>query len=326
MNNTIRFSVNEESEGKRLDVFLAENIKEFTRSFLKKLIQENQVKLNNLILSSPSTKIKYKDQIIVNIIEKNHQNINPKKIELQIIYEDKDIVVINKPKGMVVHPGAGNYENTLVNALLFKYKKNLSDVNGTLRPGIVHRIDKETSGLLVVAKNNLAHANLGNQFSKHTIKRKYLCLSWGVIRPLDGKIKTLITRDRKNRQLMTVSDINGKKAITNYKTIKVFNIKDIPKISLLECELETGRTHQIRVHLKYKGTSLLGDKQYGKKNIKFKKINNNFFIKLNKLSGQALHAKTLEFTHPKTKKWLSFSSDLPDGFKKILNLLENLSN
>ena len=326
MNNTIKFSVNEESEGKRLDVFLTENIKEFTRSFLKKLIQENQVKLNNLILSSPSTKIKYKDQIIVNIIEKNHQNINPKKIELQIINEDKDIVVINKPKGMVVHPGAGNYENTLVNALLFKYKKNLSDVNGTLRPGIVHRIDKETSGLLVVAKNNLAHANLGNQFSKHTIKRKYLCLSWGVIRPLDGKIKTLITRDRKNRQLMTVSDINGKKAITNYKTIKVFNIKDIPKISLLECELETGRTHQIRVHLKYKGTSLLGDKQYGKKNIKFKKINNDFFIKLNKLSGQALHAKTLEFTHPKTKKWLSFSSDLPDGFKKILNLLENLSN
>ena len=326
MNNTIKFSVNEESEGKRLDVFLTENIKEFTRSFLKKLIQENQVKLNNLILSSPSTKIKYKDQIIVNIIEKNHQNINPKKIELQIIYEDKDIVVINKPKGMVVHPGAGNYENTLVNALLFKYKKNLSDVNGTLRPGIVHRIDKETSGLLVVAKNNLAHANLGNQFSKHTIKRKYLCLSWGVIRPLDGKIKTLITRDRKNRQLMTVSDINGKKAITNYKTIKVFNIKDIPKISLLECKLETGRTHQIRVHLKYKGTSLLGDKQYGKKNIKFKKINNDFFIKLNKLSGQVLHAKTLEFAHPKTKKWMSFNSDLPDGFKKILNLLENLSS
>jgi len=210
--------------------------------------------------------------------------------------------------------------------LLYKYKKNLSNLNGTLRPGIVHRIDKETSGLLVVAKNNLAHANLGDQFSKHTIKRKYLCLSWGVIRPLSGKVSTLITRDRKNRQLMTVSDINGKKAITNYKTLKVFNIKDIPKISLLECELETGRTHQIRVHLKYKGTSLLGDKQYGKKNIKFKKINNDFFIKLNKLSGQALHAKTLGFTHPKTKKYMSFNSDLPDSFKKLLNLLENLSS
>ena len=326
MKNTIKFSVDDNDSGKRLDIFLAENINEFTRSFLKKLIQEKQVKLNNTILSSPSTKIKYKDQIVINIIEKNIQHIIPKKIGLDIIHEDKDILVINKPKGMVVHPGANNYENTLVNALLYKYKKNLSNLNGTLRPGIVHRIDKETSGLLVVAKNNLAHANLGDQFSKHTIKRKYLCLAWGVIRPLSGKVSTLITRDRKNRQLMTVSDINGKKAVTNYKTLKVFNIKDIPKISLLECELETGRTHQIRVHLKYKGTSLLGDKQYGKKNIKFKKINNDFFIKLNKLSGQALHAKTLGFTHPKTKKYMSFNSDLPDSFKKLLNLLENLSS
>ena len=226
---------------------------------------------------------------------------------------------------MVVHPGAGNFENTLVNALIFKYKNSLSNINGLLRPGIVHRIDKETSGLLVVAKNNLAHSNLGDQFSKHTIKRKYLCLAWGVVRPLNGKIKTLITRDKKNRQLMTVSDISGKKAITNYKTIKVFNIKDIPKISLIECELETGRTHQIRVHLKYKGASILGDKQYGKKTLNLKKLITNFFVKLNKLSGQALHAKTLEFSHPKTKKWMSFNSDLPNGFKKILNLLENLS-
>ena len=326
MKNTIKFSVDEKDSGKRLDKYLAENINEFTRSFLKKLIKEKQVKLNNTILFNPSTKVKYKDQIIINIIDKNRQNVIPKKIKLDIIHEDKDILIVNKPKGMVVHPGANNYENTLVNALLYKYKKNLSDVNGDLRPGIVHRIDKETSGLLVVAKNNLTHANLGDQFSKHTIKRKYLCLSWGVIRPLNGKIITLITRDKKNRQLMTVSDIKGKKAITNYKTIKVFNIIDIPKISLLECELETGRTHQIRVHLKYKGTSLLGDKQYGKKNIKFKKINNDFFVKLNKLSGQALHAKTLEFVHPKTKKWMSFNSELPDGFKKILNLLENLSS
>ena len=227
---------------------------------------------------------------------------------------------------MVVHPGAGNYKDTLVNALIFKFKKNLSDINGNLRPGIIHRIDKNTSGLLVVAKNNLAHADLSSQFSNHTIKRKYLCLTWGVVRPLNGRINTLISRDKKNRQLMTVSDVNGKKAITNYKTIKVFNIKDIPKISLIECELETGRTHQIRVHLKYKGTSLLGDKQYGKKNVRFKKINNNFFYNLNNLAGQALHAKTLEFVHPITKKWMSFDSDLPDSFKKILNLLENLSS
>ena len=325
MNNTIKFSVDTKNKGKRLDVFLTENIKNYTRSFLKKLIENRQVKLNDNLLASPSTKVKFEDQIIVNIVQKNEVDLIPKKIKLDVIFEDKDILVLNKPKGMVVHPGAGNNENTLVNALLFKYKKNLSDVNGTLRPGIVHRIDKETSGLLVIAKNNLAHSNLGIQFSKHTIKRKYLCLSWGVVRPLNGRIKTLISRDRKNRQLMTVSDINGKKAITNYKTIKVFNIKDIPKISLIECELETGRTHQIRVHLKYKGVSLLGDKQYGKKNIKFKKINNEFFDKLNKLSGQALHAKTLEFVHPVNKKNMSFNSDLPNSFKKILKLLENLS-
>jgi 23S rRNA pseudouridine1911/1915/1917 synthase len=278
------------------------------------------------VLNSPSTKVKYKDQIIINIVENDEKTVKPKKIKLDIVYEDNDILIINKPKGMVVHPGAGNYEKTLVNALLFKYKKNLSNINGPLRPGIVHRIDKETSGLLVIAKNNLAHANLGQQFSDHTIERKYLCLAWGVIRPFNGKINTLISRDKKNRQLMTVSDINGKRAVTNYKTLKVFNIKDIPKISLLECELETGRTHQIRVHLKYKGTSLLGDKQYGKKNIKFKKINNDFFIKLNKLSGQALHAKTLGFVHPKTKKWMNFNSKLPEGYKKILDLLENLTS
>ncbi len=326
MNNTIKFSIDAKNSGKRLDVFLRENIKHLTRTFLKKLITGNQVLLNNKIHTSPSSKVKLKDKITINIIDKNIQNIIPQKIALDVIYEDKNILVVNKPKGMVVHPGAGNHENTLVNALLYKYKKNLSDLNGTLRPGIVHRIDKETSGLLVVAKNNSAHSNLGDQFSKHTIKRKYLCLIWGVVRPLSGKISTLITRDKKNRQLMTVSDINGKKAITNYETIKVFNIKDIPKISLLECKLETGRTHQIRVHLKYKGTSLLGDKQYGKKNIKFKKINNDFFIKLNKLSGQALHAKTLEFTHPNTKKRMSFNSDLPYEFSKILSLLENLSS
>tara|TARA_B100001121_G_C18615787_1_gene586763 strand:- start:169 stop:1149 length:981 start_codon:yes stop_codon:yes gene_type:complete len=326
MNNTIKFSVNSINSGKRLDIFLSENINQFTRSFLKKLIDSKKVKINNKVISTPSSKVKTRDKIEVHFIEEKNHNLIPEKINLDIVYEDKKVLVINKPKGMVVHPGAGNYKKTLVNALLFKYKSNLSDLNGYLRPGIVHRIDKETSGLLVIAKDNLSHADLGEQFSKHTIKRKYLCLAWGVVRPLNGKINTLITRDKKNRQLMAVSDINGKKAVTNYKTLKIFNIKDIPKISLIECELETGRTHQIRVHLKYKGSSLLGDKQYGKKNMKFKKINNDFFIKLNKLSGQALHAKTLEFTHPSTKKRMSFNSNLPDEFKKVLNLLENLSN
>ncbi len=326
MNNTIKFSIDTKDSGKRIDIFLAENITQFTRSFLKKLIEGKQVKLNDYVISSPSAKVRYKDRVLINILKINEEKITPKKINIDVIFEDKDILILNKPKGMVVHPGAGNIKNTLVNALLYKYKNDLSNINGSLRPGIVHRIDKETSGLLVVAKNNLAHVNLGNQFSKHTIKRKYICLTWGVVRPLNGKISTLISRDKKNRQLMTVSDINGKKAVTNYKTVKVFNIKNIPKISLIECELETGRTHQIRVHLKYKGTSLLGDKQYGKKNMKFKKINNEFFLRLNKLSGQALHAKTLEFIHPSTKKWMSFNSDLPDSFKKILNLLENLNS
>tara|TARA_B100001057_G_scaffold468429_1_gene527593 strand:- start:1651 stop:2631 length:981 start_codon:yes stop_codon:yes gene_type:complete len=326
MKNTIKFSVDTKNSGKRLDIFLAENSGDFTRSHFKKLIKNQQVRLNDFILSSPSIKVKYKDEILINIEDNNIKELVSNKIKLNIIFEDNDILVINKPKGMVVHPGAGNYERTLVNALLHKYKKNLSNINGTLRPGIVHRIDKQTSGLLVVAKNNLSHANLSSQFSKHTIKRKYLCLSWGVIRPLSGKIKTLITRDKKNRQLMTFSDITGKKAVTNYKTLKVFNVKDIPKISLLECELETGRTHQIRVHLKYKGSSLLGDKQYGKKNIKYKKINNKFLIKLKRLTGQTLHAKTLEFVHPKTEKWMIFNSDLPEDFKKLLNLLENLSS
>ena len=324
MNNTIKFSVDLKNSGKRLDIFLRENIKSVTRSFLKKLIENKNVKINNSIPLSPSTKVKNNDLIAITIVQKNETKIIPKKIRLEVIYEDKDILIINKPKGMVVHPGAGNFENTLVNALLYKYKNQLSDINGALRPGIIHRIDKETSGLLVIAKNNLAHSNLGEQFSNHTIKRKYLCLAWGVVRPLNGKIITLITRDKKNRQLMTVSDINGKKAITNYKTLKVFNLKDIPKISLIECELETGRTHQIRVHLKYKGTSLLGDKQYGKKNIKFKKINNEFLKNLDQLTGQALHARTLGFKHPTSKKWVYFKSDLPNEFKNILNLLENL--
>ena len=326
MDKTIQFSVNKKDSGERLDVFLSKEITNLTRSYIKKIIEKNNVKLNKIVNTSPSTKIKMNDKIEINIIEEENLKLVPKKIKLNIVFEDNDLLIVNKPKGMVVHPGAGNYKDTLVNALIYKYRKNsLSDVNGNSRPGIVHRIDKETSGLLVVAKNNLSHSNLGKQFSDHSIKRKYQCLAWGIIRPLNGRIETLIARNKKNRQLMTVTDISGKKAITNYKTIKVFNVKDIPRISLLECELETGRTHQIRVHLKYKGTSLLGDKQYGKKNIKFKKINKEFFNILSKLNGQALHAQTLEFIHPTKKKLVSFESKLPTDFKKTLDLLNKLS-
>ena len=324
MNNTIKFLVSKINV-ERLDVYLSKKMKNYTRSFIKKLILQKLVSVNRKISTSPSLKIKKNDRIIVKIVNKREKELIPKKIKLNIIYEDSDILVINKPKGLVVHPGAGNFQNTLANGLVFRYKKNLSNINGDFRPGIVHRIDKETSGLLVIAKNNLSHSILSEQFSNHTIKRKYDCLVWGVIRPLNGRIETLIARNKNNRQLMTVSEINGKRAVTNYKTLKVFASKDTPKISLVECELETGRTHQIRVHFKYKGTSLIGDEQYGKKNIKFKKINKQFLENLKLIKGQALHAKTLEFIHPTQKKWMSFGSNHPLDFEKMLSFLNNLS-
>ncbi len=289
------------------------------------MIKEKNLSINNKIIESASTRIKIGDKINFDFSYKKDDKLTPKKIDLNIVHEDTDILIIDKPKGLVVHPGAGNFENTLANALAFKYKDNLSNLNGILRPGIIHRIDKETSGLLVVAKNNFAHANLGKQFSDHTIKRKYQCLIWGVIRPLNGKIQTLISRNKKNRQLMTVSEFSGKKAVTNYVTKKIYNIKDVPKISFIECELETGRTHQIRVHLKYKGTSIIGDNKYGKKNIKFKKLNKEFENKLGKIKGQALHAQTLEFVHPTKNRWVRFKSNMPKDFKNLFDLLNNLS-
>jgi 23S rRNA pseudouridine1911/1915/1917 synthase len=324
--NSIKFSVDDLDVGKRLDVMLSEKITELTRSNIKKIIESNNVEINGLISSSPSKKLKLNDSITLIKINNKTNEIIAANIKLDIVFEDKDLVIVNKPAGMVVHPGAGNYDKTLVNALMYKYKNKLSNINGLLRPGIVHRIDKDTSGLLVVAKNNLSHSKLGKQFSDHSIQRKYLALVWGVVRPLSGKIETLISRSKKNRQLMTVSDVNGKKAITNYKTLKVFSIKDIPKISLIECNLETGRTHQIRVHMQYKGASLLGDKQYGKKNIKFKKINRDFENKLSMLNGQALHAMSLGFIHPIKNKFIMFESKLPKDLNKLFDLLEKLSS
>ena len=325
-NNSTKFLISGQDAGNRLDIVLVKLMPSLSRSNLKKIIELKQVKINNFIVESASKKLKENDSIEINLINKDKIKILPVNIKLNIVYEDKDILIINKPAGMVVHPGAGNYNNTLVNALIYKYKKKLSDVNGSTRPGIVHRIDKETSGLLIVAKNNNAHANLGKQFSDHTIKRTYHALSWGILRPLSGKIETLIGRSRKNRQLMSVTEVSGKNAITNYKTIKVFEIKDIPKISYIECKLETGRTHQIRVHMAYKGCSLLGDQQYGKKNLRFKKINADFENKLKILNRQALHAKSLGFIHPTTKKFMSFESKLPQDFQKILDLLSKLSH
>ena len=323
---TIKFFVKKNDHGKRLDVFLSSENNEFTRSYLKKMIISELVKINSKIIKSPSYKLKKGELIKLTFQESKTNKLSPWDIKLEIIFEDEDILIINKPKGLVVHPGAGNKNNTLANALVNKYKNKLSNLNGEMRPGIVHRIDKNTSGLLVVAKNNFSHAKLSKQFEDHSILRKYLCLVWGVVRPLSGRVETLISRSKKNRQLMMTSDTRGKRAITNYKTIKTFDIKNIPKISLLECELETGRTHQIRVHMKFKGTSLLGDQQYGKKNIKFKKIDKNFEKKFQILKGQALHAKSLGFFHPKKKKWMNFEKNLPQDFKDLLQFLENHSS
>ena len=325
-NKTIKILPTSSDKGKRIDIFLSEKLKELTRSNIKKMINQKKVKVNNAIVNNQSKKIKDNDEIKLTFHEEINKKIIPSSKNLQIIYEDKDFMIINKPQGMVVHPGAGNKNNTLVNALVGKYKKNLSNLGGSTRPGIVHRIDKDTSGLLVVAKNNFTHASLGRQFSKHSIKRKYIALIWGVLRPLQGTIETLITRSKRNRQLMTTDEFKGKKAITKYSIIKVFNKKVIPKISLIEFELKTGRTHQIRVHMIYKGTSLLGDQKYRKRNIKFKKIDIEFEKILNSFKGQVLHASTLGFDHPRNLKKVEFKTKLPLKFKKLVDYLESLKN
>ena len=326
MNKTITFLAKDLEKKIRLDKFLTENLKNLSRSQIKKIIISKNIKINKKQIIASSEKIKENDLIEVNIPEKKTNDIKPKKINLDIIYEDEDIIVIIKNSGLIVHHGAGNKDETLVNGLLYLYKNNLSNLNGEFRPGIVHRIDKDTSGIIVVAKNNHAHALLSEQFSKHTISRKYVALVWVVIRPLNGKISTLISRSKKNRQLMSVSDRLGKKAVTNYKTIKTFSSKEIPKISLVECILETGRTHQIRVHLEYKGNPLIGDKKYGKKKTKFKKINKKFNEMLSSFSRQALHAKSLGFIHPTKKKFVNFDSKLPNDFRKMLDFLDNFAN
>ena len=326
MNNSIKLLVPEKDEGKRLDIFLSNNVDHLTRSNIKKIINSKHVTINKKVAIFPSKKVKNNDLVELKIKNKPTNKLLATKINLNVHYEDNDIIIIDKPKGLVVHPGAGNNKNTLVNGLIYKYKDKLSNMSGNLRPGIVHRLDKETSGLLVVAKNNLSHSKLGKQFSDHSIRREYLCLAFGVIRPLKGKIDTLISRSKYNRQLMSVSDVRGKKAITNYETIKVFYSNKIPKVSLIKCKLETGRTHQIRVHMKYKGISLLGDNQYGKKKIKFKKVDENFLKILSLFKGQALHAMSLEFVHPTKNKWVKFASDPPEDFKKMLNLLKKLSS
>ncbi len=325
MKNIINLIVASKENRQRIDTFVSIKESGLSRTRVKNLIIKKKLKLNNLIVENPSKKIFTGDIITLEIPEPEKASLKPYNFKLDILYEDDSLLVINKPAGIIMHPGAGNYDKTVVNALINYCNKNLSTIGDELRPGIVHRIDKDTSGLVVIAKNNLAHENLSLQFNKHTIKRVYQLLVWGKLRPQSGIIKTLIKRSSKNRQLMEVGTVKGKKAVTNYKTLKVFESDKTPTFSLVECELETGRTHQIRVHMSYKGNNILGDKKYKKKFKKFKNINPEFEKLLLGLERQFLHAKSIGFIHPTSKKQIEFSSFLPKELENILKMLRKLN-
>jgi 23S rRNA pseudouridine1911/1915/1917 synthase len=321
MEKNINLIVREDENNLRLDVFINKREKLISRTRIKNLILKEKLKINNIIVSSPSKKISVGDKVNLQIPKPLEASLKPYDFQLEIIHEDKDLLVINKPAGIIMHPGAGNYDKTIVNALVHYNKDTLSTIGDELRPGIVHRIDKDTSGLVVIAKNNETHENLSNQFSKHTITRVYQLLIWGKLRPSSGKIDTLITRSSKNRQMMEVSNSKGKRAITNYKTIEIFENEKTPTLSLVECSLETGRTHQIRVHMTHMGNSIMGDGKYKKKYKKLKNIDTNLEKLIYKLDRQFLHAKTLGFIHPKTNKEMLFSSILPQELENIVKLL-----
>ena len=323
MEKKINLKVKENDKNFRLDVFISNNSKEISRTRIKNLILDKKLKINNKIILDPAKKLNPGDKISLIIPEPKKSSLKPYKYKLNIIYEDEDLIVLNKPAGIVMHPGAGNFDNTIVNALINYDKDSLSSIGDKLRPGIVHRIDKNTSGLVVIAKNNQSHENLSLQFSKHSITRIYQLLVWGKIRPSKGKIETLITRSSKNRQMMMVSNSKGKRAVTNYQTIELFENKSIPTLSLLECKLETGRTHQIRVHMNFLGNSIVGDDKYKKKYKKLKNVDFDVQNSISNLDRQFLHAKTLGFIHPRTQKELIFTSILPQELNNILKMLRN---
>ena len=325
MEKKINLIVKEKDKNPRIDVFISNNVKEMSRTRIKNLILSKKLKLNNKIILDPSKKVNFNDNIELIAPEPQKSSLKAYKYKLDIIYEDDDLIVLNKPSGIVMHPGAGNFDNTIVNALVNYNKNSLSNIGGESRPGIVHRIDKNTSGLVVIAKNNYSHENLSLQFSRHSITRVYQLLVWGKIRPSKGKIETLITRSSKNRQMMMVSNSKGKKAITNYQTIELFENKNIPTLSLLECKLETGRTHQIRVHMNFLGNSIVGDDKYKKKFKKIKDIDPLLEASIINLKRQFLHAKTIGFIHPKKNKEMIFHSILPQELETILKILRKTS-
>ena len=322
MKKIINLLVGTQDDILRVDQFINKYEKDLSRSKIKNLILKKNLSINNKLNDDPSKKIKINDKISLIIPEPEEVNLKPFEYKIEIIYEDNDLLVLNKKADISMHPGAGNKDRTLVNALI-NYKKKLSNINGELRPGIVHRIDKHTSGLVVIAKNNFTHENLSNQFSEHSIERKYQTLVWGKLRPSNGKIETLITRSSKNRQLMSVSLSKGKNSITNYKTLEIFEKETVPTFSLIECKLETGRTHQIRVHMNHLGCPLIGDPLYGRRRRFAKNTHQKLREVIEAFPRQALHASELSFLDPSMNAEVTFKSKLPSD---LVELRENLIN
>lgn len=285
----------------RIDKFLMGQLADVSRTNIQNLISENYVTVNNLSVKS-NYKLKNGDVVIIKHKEPEELNVVKQDIPLNIVYEDNDLLIVNKEKGMVVHPSVGHRDGTLVNALMF-HSESLSSINGVVRPGIVHRIDKDTSGLLIVAKNDKTHVKLSEMIAKKEVKRKYYALVHGVIKHDYGTIDAPIARNPRERKEMAIID-EGKPSITHFRVVERY-----AKYSLIECELETGRTHQIRVHMKYINHPLVGDPVYGQR----KTLNTN---------GQMLHSKSLEFIHPTTKEFIEINTELPTYFEEILSKLE----
>ena len=304
MEETI-FTVEKEFEGIRIDKYLSEVFKDKSRSYLQGLIEKGNIKVNNKDIKS-NYKLREFDDISVILPEPILLQVEPEDIPLNIVYEDSDVIVVNKPKGMVVHPAPGNYNGTLVNALLY-HCNDLSSINGVVRPGIVHRIDKDTTGILVVAKNDEAHNFLSDQLRNHSMKREYYALVEGRISKDNGTIDKPLGRNKKDRLKFAIVE-GGRRAVTHYEVLERYR-----NTTLIKCNLETGRTHQIRVHMASISHPLVGDNLYGLKKQKYK------------MDGQMLHAKVLGFIHPRTKEYMEFSSELPENFEKLIQNLRKES-
>lgn len=297
------FQVTSEQDGERLDKLLSIIYPDFSRSFFQKLIKENSIKVNGKIQKA-NYKVQTDDVISVLIPDAIETSIEPEDIPLDILYEDNDVLVVNKPKGMVVHPSAGHYSGTLVNAIMYHCKDSLSGINGEIRPGIVHRIDMDTTGSLIVCKNDESHVAIAEQIKEHSCNRIYVGIVCGNVKEDEGTIDAPIGRHPVDRKKMAINEKNGKPAVTHYKVLKRFG-----KYTYMQFKLETGRTHQIRVHMASIGHPLLGDELYSK-NCPFKH-----------LQGQTLHARTIGFIHPRTKEYMEFSAPLPKYFDDLLQKL-----